>query len=843
MVTKVNVAVTVADQNGDPVSDGRVTALLSHTDIDSGAGYIFPERVEGTTDENGQVTLGLWPNELGSTASVYQFMIENPDTGMTQSVIATIPNSNCHLHLVADLPAYPGKTDGQLMIDEAIAAVAPAVAAKDAAIAAQSSAETAATNAENSASAAGTSEANAGNSAAAAANNASSASGSATTATMQAETATTKATEASNSATAAAGSETAAANSAASASGSATTATGAATTATTKASEAAASATAAAGFAANAGNSATSAGNSATAAEGSASAASTSESNAADSATLAGTNATTAVTARTAAEAARDQAALSAEEAKIAHFIGEVRQFAFGITPAGWLDCDGTVYNVADYPFLFTKIGNIYGGDGVNTFAVPNMSSKFATGAALGSTGGGLVALEAANLPQHTHTASFNVSTDIAQTRTAVQDGYLSGVDKVGGVGNGVYGAFRSDAGTGTVPINGVEVDASGSVTPTPVETTPPYLGFKFCIAATAEASETDIQAILDSNAGLVAMIEELESAWKPPITIIAGETRTATNDEDGHEWVVEGEGTFIFPPTPPVGWRAKVRFAPTATIKKAASGIGSILWPNTGRTETLWVIFSYRPDLPQTAPLLYWNAERVLQGGPSSLSASGVFVNTLPAALGASASTGTAYTFSRSDHVHPRPTATELGLATVATSGSYNDLLDKPVFTSSAITQEYLHVREEQSSGTAAQTYTGTGANEEITRTLNTVVSNTIAGASLASDTITLPAGSYYLRASASATVVANSLMAVIKNVTSGENILFGTSLAKAGAGGAQYPIPSVVVGRFTLSVESGIQMRNLIRGTAGTVYPLGLAAALGVNEIYSELEIWKVA
>lgn len=88
--------------------------------------------------------------------------------------------------------------------------------------------------------------------------------------------------------------------------------------------------------------------------------------------------------------------------------VGAVIPFTGRTLPEHFLECDGTVYNITDYPELFAAIGNTYGGDGVSTFAVPNMSGRCsigpATGHALGSTGGvETVALAAAELPEHIH--------------------------------------------------------------------------------------------------------------------------------------------------------------------------------------------------------------------------------------------------------------------------------------------------------------------------------------------------------------------------------------------------------------------------------------------------------
>lgn len=50
------------------------------------------------------------------------------------------------------------------------------------------------------------------------------------------------------------------------------------------------------------------------------------------------------------------------------------------ICPSGFLECNGDIYPISSYPDLFAIIGNTFGGDGVTTFAVPNMIDNFARG-------------------------------------------------------------------------------------------------------------------------------------------------------------------------------------------------------------------------------------------------------------------------------------------------------------------------------------------------------------------------------------------------------------------------------------------------------------------------------
>jgi microcystin-dependent protein len=53
-------------------------------------------------------------------------------------------------------------------------------------------------------------------------------------------------------------------------------------------------------------------------------------------------------------------------------YIGEIRLFGGNFAPAGWNFCDGSLLSIAQFSALFQLIGTTYGGDGQNTFAVPD---------------------------------------------------------------------------------------------------------------------------------------------------------------------------------------------------------------------------------------------------------------------------------------------------------------------------------------------------------------------------------------------------------------------------------------------------------------------------------------
>jgi len=92
-------------------------------------------------------------------------------------------------------------------------------------------------------------------------------------------------------------------------------------------------------------------------------------------------------------------------------YLGEVRMFGGTFAPDGWMLCDGAAYPIAQYEALFSLIGNTYGGDGVNTFAVPDLRGRVPIHRSLahpiGSTGGTeTVTLSQLEMGAHSHTAN-----------------------------------------------------------------------------------------------------------------------------------------------------------------------------------------------------------------------------------------------------------------------------------------------------------------------------------------------------------------------------------------------------------------------------------------------------
>jgi hypothetical protein len=147
-----------------------------------------------------------------------------------------------------------------------------------------------------------------------------------------------------------------------------------------------------------------------------------------------------------------------------------------------------------------------------------------------------------------------------------------------------------------------------------------------------------------------------------------------------------------------------------------------------------------------------------------------------------------------------------------------------------------YMLVRDEKPQGTHGGTAT---ANTTAVRTLNTVAANTIAGASLAANQITLPAGSYRSRGWVPGCHV-NLHRAGLYNVTDSAYAILGTSENGSTSTSDPTQTQSIIVGRLTLAGATVFEVRHYTADGAAST-GLGNAVNQMGNEIYTVLEITK--
>lgn len=155
------------------------------------------------------------------------------------------------------------------------------------------------------------------------------------------------------------------------------------------------------------------------------------------------------------------------------------------------------------------------------------------------------------------------------------------------------------------------------------------------------------------------------------------------------------------------------------------------------------------------------------------------------------------------------------------------------------ALSVEYLQVQDQRADGVS-----GGGSVSGIqTRELNTVVANSIPGASLASNRITLPAGAYYVQASTLAYAIGEGAQARIYDHTHSADLLIGLSIGKSDYGGDPVQLSHAieVSGRVELAETTEIQLDLYVQ--AGDADGLGLPASSGWSEVYTNIEIWRIA
>jgi len=123
-------------------------------------------------------------------------------------------------------------------------------------------------------------------------------------------------------------------------------------------------------------------------------------------------------------------------------YVGEIRMFAGNFAPAGWMFCEGQLLPISENETLFNLIGTTYGGDGQETFALPNLQSRVPIHMGKGKDGVTYVLAEQAGtesvtlttqqIPSHTHaflgstTAATLTSPKDSVVATSAQVDYLT---------------------------------------------------------------------------------------------------------------------------------------------------------------------------------------------------------------------------------------------------------------------------------------------------------------------------------------------------------------------------------------------------------------------------------
>ncbi|WP_430411014.1 phage tail protein [Kordia sp.] len=104
--------------------------------------------------------------------------------------------------------------------------------------------------------------------------------------------------------------------------------------------------------------------------------------------------------------------------------IGEIKTVSFAAVPSGWAKCDGQLLQISSNSILYGLIGTTYGGDGITTFALPDLRDRVTLHNGqttnLGQIGGEAQnTLSESQLPSHSH-AVGNLATSNTLTGTVM---------------------------------------------------------------------------------------------------------------------------------------------------------------------------------------------------------------------------------------------------------------------------------------------------------------------------------------------------------------------------------------------------------------------------------------
>lgn len=160
-------------------------------------------------------------------------------------------------------------------------------------------------------------------------------------------------------------------------------------------------------------------------------------------------------------------------------YLGAILQFAFGFAPRNWAQCNGQLLAIAQNQALFALLGTYYGGNGVTTFALPDLRGRVPIGQGQGPglpgydigepVGTQAVTLSIANMPQHKHIINASSET-----------GDAGNPDNAFFANTNVKDNEYKISGTEVAMNTAMMVNAGGSL---PVSIMQPYAVVNYCIA------------------------------------------------------------------------------------------------------------------------------------------------------------------------------------------------------------------------------------------------------------------------------------------------------------------------------------------------------------------------
>lgn len=156
-------------------------------------------------------------------------------------------------------------------------------------------------------------------------------------------------------------------------------------------------------------------------------------------------------------------------------YLGEIRLLSFNFAPRNWAQANGQILPIQQNQALFSLCGTTYGGNGVTTFALPDLRGRapmhegqgFVQGQAVGEQTHTLLLTE---MPSHTHPiGTSSKAADLTSPGSNMQFATYA------------TNQYFSEGNSNLTPMNPNNVGGAGGSQPHP--NMQPYLTLNFCIA------------------------------------------------------------------------------------------------------------------------------------------------------------------------------------------------------------------------------------------------------------------------------------------------------------------------------------------------------------------------
>src|SRR5271165_3262035 len=168
-------------------------------------------------------------------------------------------------------------------------------------------------------------------------------------------------------------------------------------------------------------------------------------------------------------------------------FLGQITLFPFNFAPVGWALCEGQLLPISQYTALFSLLGTYFGGNGISTFALPDLRGRAPIGQGQGPSlssypigsqqGVETVALSSSQSPAHSHAFQAFAVAGTANAPSGVLPAEGHGTGR-GGAAVNTYAPLQTAT---AVTLAAGQIGVSGGNQPH--NNLQPYLALNWCIA------------------------------------------------------------------------------------------------------------------------------------------------------------------------------------------------------------------------------------------------------------------------------------------------------------------------------------------------------------------------